>query len=100
METSVSGLLGLLPAYLRLLEVFRGAPLLVFELPENISARRRRVLEYSLLYKGLFACLSMNDNKYAEDFKVPLLVVKKNSHLTTSSRLLQPSTPSMNFVIF
>ena len=33
-----SGLVGLLLAYLRLLEVFRGAPLLVLELPENISA--------------------------------------------------------------
>ena len=39
MKTSVSGLL-VLPAYLRLLDVFRGAPLLVLELPENISARR------------------------------------------------------------
>ena len=57
METSFSGLLVLLPAYLRLLEVFRGASLLVLELPENTSARRlQRVLEYGLLYKGLFAC--------------------------------------------
>ena len=54
METSFSGLLGLLPAYSRLLEVFGGAPLLVLELPENISARRlQRVLEYGLLCKGL-----------------------------------------------
>ena len=57
METSFSGLLGLLPAYLRLFEVFRATPLLVLELFENISARRlQRVLEYGLLYKGLFAC--------------------------------------------
>ena len=40
MVTSFSGLLGLLLAYLRLLEVFHGAPLLVLELPENISAPR------------------------------------------------------------
>ena len=57
METSCSGWLGLLPAYLRLLEVFHGVPLLVLELPENISARRlQRVLAHGLLYKGLFAC--------------------------------------------
>ena len=37
---SFSGLLGWLLADLRLLEVFRGVPLLVLELPENISARR------------------------------------------------------------
>ena len=54
METSFSGLLGVLPAYLRLLEVFRGAPLLVLELHENISARcYQRFLEYGLLHKGL-----------------------------------------------
>ena len=53
METSFSGLLGLLPAYLRLLEVSLGAPLLVLEVPENISARRlQRVLEHGLLCKG------------------------------------------------
>ena len=61
METSFSGLLGLLPAYLteRLFEVFRGAPLLdlVLELSENVSAcRLQRILEYGLPYKGLFAC--------------------------------------------
>ena len=57
MEPSFSGLLGLLQAYLRLLQVFRGAPLLVLELPEIISARSLpRVLEYGLQYKGLFAC--------------------------------------------
>ena len=57
METSFSGLLGLLPAHLRLLEVLGGAPLLVLELPGNVSARHlQRVLEYGLLYKGLFAC--------------------------------------------
>ena len=39
MEPSFSGLLGLLQAYLRLLQVFRGAPLLVLELHEIISAR-------------------------------------------------------------
>ena len=34
----------------------------------------------------------MNDNKSAEDFKVSFIVVKQDSHLTTSSLLLQPST--------
>ena len=58
MDPSFSGLLGLLQAYLRLLQVFRGAPLLlVLELPEITSARSfQGVLEYGLQYKGRFAC--------------------------------------------
>ena len=47
-----------------------------------------------------FRLLSMNDNKSAEDFKVSFMVVKQDSHLTTSSLLLQPSMIAMNFVIF
>ena len=37
METSSSGSLAFFPAYLRLSEVFRRAPLLALELSENIS---------------------------------------------------------------
>ena len=54
METSFSGLLGLLLAYLRLLEVFHTAPLLVRK--NSLAGRLQSVLEYGLLYKGLFAC--------------------------------------------
>ena len=81
METSFSCLLGLLPAYRRLLKVFRVAPLLVLELPENISARRlQSVLEYGLLCIRTFCLLSINDKKSAEDFKVSFIVVKQDSH--------------------
>ena len=98
MVTSFSGLLGLLLAYLRLLEVFRAAPLLV---RENIFARcLQRVLEYGLLYKGLFGCRRRITNLLTEDFKVSFIVVKQDSHLTTSLLLLQPSTPAMNLAIF
>ena len=94
----LSGLLGLLLAYLRLLEVFRAAPLLV---RENIFARcLQRVLEYGLLYKGLFGCRRRITNLLTEDFKVSFIVVKQDSHLTTSLLLLQPSTPAMNLAIF
>ena len=52
MGTSSSGILRMLPPYLRLLEVFRGAHLLVLELPEDTSARRLHGdLEYGLLFK-------------------------------------------------
>ena len=52
MGTSSSGILRMLPPYVRLLQVFRGAHLLVLELPEDISARRLHgVLEYGLLFK-------------------------------------------------
>jgi len=58
METSSSGLLGLLPAYLRLLEVFCGAPLIILQLPENTLA---------CAYKGFLSMVSVNDFSLAVD---------------------------------
>ena len=54
METPFSDLLGL-SAFLRLTEILLGVHYLFLGLPENISARHsQRVLEYGLLYNGLF----------------------------------------------
>ena len=58
----------------------------------------KKGFEYGLPYKGLFACLSMNDNKYAEDFKVSLLAVKKDSHLTTMNFVIFWHTPHFSFL--
>ena len=93
METSFSGLLVLLPAYLKHLYSFLSF-LKIFQLLTCF-----RVCSCLL---RTFCLLSMNDNKYksAEDFKVSFMVVKQDSHWTTSSLLLQPSTPAMNFVIY
>ena len=83
---------------LRLLEVLRGAFLLVVELPENISGQNVGFGVMSSLWTT-FSLQSINDNKSAavfKVFKVSFTGVKQDSHLTMSSPLLQPSTPALD----
>ena len=54
------------------------------------------VLEYGLLFLRTFSLPSINDNKSAAVFKVSFTGVKQDSHLTTSSLVLQPSKPALD----
>ena len=95
METSLSGSLGLLPAYLKRLYSF----LSFLKIFQPLNCKGFRVCSCLL---RTFCLLSMNDNKYksAEDFKVSFIVVKQDLHWTTSSLLLQPSPPASPYDIW
>ena len=75
METSFSGLLVLL----RLLDVFRGAPLLVLELPEKIWARRLPKGFWSMVFSISWGKRGKRQNGYTRTWNAtPLLRVARS----------------------
>ena len=68
--------------------VFNLTTLFLFFSSPYYDSQLHRILEYCILYKGLFARCRW------------ITVAKKVSYVTTSSLLLQPPTPAMNFVMF
>ena len=86
METSFSGSLGLLPAYLKHLYSF----LSFLKIFQPLTCKGFRVCSCLL---RTFCLLSMNDNKYksAEDFKVSFIVVKQDLHNVIASLATMPA---------
>ena len=71
------------------------------KLPKNITTcHLQRVLEYGLPYKGLFTFCRWMITNLLHNSRCHSTVAKQDLHLPTSSLLIQPSTPAMNFVIF